>query len=222
MPEIRRAADRFHTSGEGTDTWHSFSFGRHYDPENIGFGPIVAINEEQLAPGAGYDEHQHSDAEIVTWVLEGTLAHEDSTGNGGQIRPGTAQRLSAGTGVTHAERNASASEPLTFVQMMLRSTNEADPQYDLRQIPVGAGLHETVEMHSPARLQVARPTTAKPLEVEVVSGALIHVTAGEIYCAGERLGKGDEIRISAAGAVQIVGTEPAEALVWLVELSRRG
>ena len=222
MREIRRSAERFHTPGEGTNTWHSFSFGRHYDPENIGFGPIVAINEEQLAPGAGYDEHQHSDAEIVTWVLEGTLAHEDSTGHGGQVRPGISQRLSAGTGVTHAERNASPSEPLTFVQMMLRSTNEAAPQYGLKQIPVGAGLHETVEMHSPARLQVARPTASESLEVDVASGALIHVTTGEIYCDGERLGKGDELRISAAGTVQISGTEPAEALVWLVELPRLG
>src|SRR5690606_18237365 len=94
MPDPRRSVDRFRTVGEGTETLHSFSYAQHYDPNNVGFGPVMVINEERIAPGAGYDEHQHADVDIVTWVLEGALAHEDSTGQRGVVLPGVAQRLS--------------------------------------------------------------------------------------------------------------------------------
>ena len=81
MPEVRRADERFHTVGDGVQTWHSFSYGVHYDPDKIGFGPLMAINAEHVEPGRGYDVHHHADVEIVTWVLEGVLRHEDSTGH---------------------------------------------------------------------------------------------------------------------------------------------
>ena len=135
MPELRRAGQRFHTVGDGVETWHSFSYGAHYDPDQIGFGPIMAINTEHVAPGRGYDVHDHADVEIVTWVLEGVLRHEDSTGQSGDIRPGTAQRLSAGTGVRHSERNASDTEPLVFVQTMLRSSRDDAPEYAQADVP---------------------------------------------------------------------------------------
>src|SRR3954452_10402437 len=110
MREIRDAAGRFLTPGEGVSTRHSFSYGAHYDPDNVGFGPLIAINTETLEAGGGYDAHRHADVEIVTWVLEGALHHEDSTGHSGTITSGVAQRLSAGPGVEHTERNASATD----------------------------------------------------------------------------------------------------------------
>lgn len=218
MPEsrvVRRAGDRYRTTGEGTDTSHAFSYGKHYDPDNVGFGPIVAINEERLAPGAGYDEHRHSDADIVTWVLEGVLAHEDSTGQRGEVPPGIAQRLSAGSGVTHAERNASGEHPLRFVQMMLRSTNWDEPEYAQTVVPEGPGLHETVHVHAGARLLVARPMAETPLEIDADAGVLVHVASGTVVIDGQTLEEGDELRVSDAVRLLVEGDE-AEALVWLL------
>lgn len=217
MPEsrdVRRSADRYRTVGEGTDTSHSFSYGAHYDPANVGFGPIIAVNEERIAPGAGYDEHHHSDAEIVTWVLEGTLAHEDSTGQRGEVPPGVAQRLSAGSGVTHAERNARDDRPLRFVQMMLRSRNWDGPEYAQAVVPEGPGLHETVPVHADARLLVARPGDA-PVEVGADGGALVHVTRGPLLIDGETLAAGDEIHVTGPAVLRIEGRD-GEALLWLL------
>ena len=214
MPErvVRRAADRYRTVADGTETLHSFSYGRHYDAENVGFGPIVAINEERLASGAGYDEHHHADADIVTWVLDGVLAHEDSTGQRGEVAPGLAQRLSAGSGVTHAERNASDTAPLRFVQMMLRSRNWDAPEYAQAQVPEGPGLHETVPVHADARLLVARPGV-DPLEVVADHGALLHVTRGPAKVDGTPMESGDELRVDGAATFLLVGKD-AEILVW--------
>ena len=124
-PVIRRAAERFCTRIEtdGKETWHSFSFGNHYDPSRISFGPIMAINEERLAPGAGYEPHKHREVDILTWVLNGTLAHEDSTGFGGDVTPGTLQHLNAGPGVTHSETNGSNTAPSSGVTFPLLWTH---------------------------------------------------------------------------------------------------
>lgn len=214
MPEVRRSADRFHTVAEGTQTRHSFSYGQHYDPDNVGFGPVMAINEERIAPGAGYDEHHHADADIVTWVLEGALSHADSTGQRGVVLPGTAQRLSAGEGVTHAERNAGDTEPLRFVQMMLRSTNRGAPEYAQAVVPDGPGLHETVPVHAAARLLVARPRG--PIEVDADHGALLHVTRGRVTVDEVELGPGDELRLVEPTALRLTGSQDAEALLWLL------
>lgn len=215
MPEPRRSVDRYRTVGEGTETLHSFSYAQHYDPDNVGFGPVMAINEERVAPGAGYDEHQHADVDIVTWVLEGALAHEDSTGQRGVVLPGVAQRLSAGEGVTHAERNASDSEPLRFVQMMLRSTNWAAPEYAQAVVPDGAGLHETAPVHAEARLVVARPRE-EVLEVPVDHGALVHATRGRVTVGDAVLGPGDELRLDEATTLHLSGSQDAEVLLWLL------
>ncbi|RLV55000.1 pirin family protein [Aeromicrobium phragmitis] len=216
MRELRRADQRFRTEGDGTTTFHSFSYGAHYDAGNISFGPIVAINTEHIEPGAGYDAHRHSDVEIVTWVLDGLLAHEDSTGAGGEIPPGLAQRLSAGAGVSHTERNASDTEGLTFVQMMLRSENEGDPEY--AQVEVGAviaGVYRSVDVHAPAELRVAVLAAGDVVEVPAAPRTLLHVTRGRLRLGEDLLGPGDELRTD-----ELVGTltadEPSEALIWLL------
>ncbi len=208
---LRRADDRYLTVGEGTSTRHSFSYGAHYDPTNVAFGSLVAINTETIEPGAGYDAHRHEDVEIVTWVLEGELEHRDSTGHGGVIRPGTTQRLSAGEGAQHAERNASQTEPLVFVQMMLRSEHEAAPEYATVDVPEGPGRFPAVAVRASAWLEVVRP--ADPVQVDVDAKVLVHVTRGEIAIGDDVLRAGDELRTSAAdGPLVLHGA--GEALVW--------
>ena len=119
--EVRRGADRFLTRADGRTTWHSFSFGTHYDPHNVGFGALQALNDEQLPVGTGYPDHPHLDTEIVTVVLTGALRHRDSAGRAGVLRPGDVQVLSAGSGVVHAEvADESAVGPTRFVQAWLR------------------------------------------------------------------------------------------------------
>lgn len=219
MPSrVRRAGERYVTEGEGVRTLHSFSYGAHYDPDNVAFGPLVAINEELVAPGGGYDAHRHADVEIVTWVLEGALAHRDTTGHAGTIAPGVAQRLSAGEGAEHAELNASPTAPLRFVQMMLRSRHDAAPQYASAEVPEEPGLHPTVPVHAAAELLVARPRADGPLEVTGAAKFLVHVTRGEVVADGVRLGPGDELRATDVERVLVVGD--GEALVWRLPYPR--
>src|SRR5690606_26312275 len=115
--DIRRAADRLHTRIDWLDSWHSVSFGGHYVPSNTHHGLLLVSNDDRVAPGGGFGTHAHRDMEIVTWVLDGSLEHRDSEGHHGVITAGLAQRMSAGTGIRHSEMNASAVEPVRFVQM---------------------------------------------------------------------------------------------------------
>jgi len=181
--EIRRADERFRTDHDGITTFHSFSYGRHYDPDNIGFGPVIAINEELVPPGGGYDLHFHSDVEIVTWVVEGALAHEDTTGAEGIIEPGALNWLDAGDGVRHAERNASDAEPLRFLQVMLRSD------------------------HGPVNVAMV----AAPMSVS--GPALVHATHDGVTVNGTALRAGDEARLTAPGPYDVHASASAGALI---------
>lgn len=215
MPEVRRAEQRFHTVGDGVQTWHSFSYGVHYDPDRISFGPIMAVNAEQVAPGGGYDVHEHRDVEIVTWVLEGVLRHEDSTGQAGDIRPGTAQRLSAGTGVRHSERNASADEPLVFVQMMLHSDHDDGPEYAQVDVaPVPGVLTPSVAVHAAGELFVLRLDDGDAVTVPAAPRSLVIVTSGVVGCDGLEARAGDELRFVGEGDHDLTASGPASALVW--------
>ena len=115
--DVRRANERFHSELDWLDSWHSFSFSNHYDPKNTHHGLLLVHNDDIVAPGTGFGLHAHQDMEIVTWVLDGALEHRDSEGNHGVIRPGLAQRMSAGRGIRHSEQNASADEPVHLLQM---------------------------------------------------------------------------------------------------------
>ncbi|WP_246212679.1 pirin family protein, partial [Streptomyces abyssomicinicus] len=144
--DVRRAADRYAGGepGAGITTRHSFSFGPHYDPDNLGFGPLIACNEERLEPGAGFDEHPHRHVEIITWVLEGALTHRDSGGRERTVRPGDLQHLSAAAGVRHVERN-DGSVPCRFLQMWLTPRAAGgEPAYTLVR-ELGAGAYEVPE-----------------------------------------------------------------------------
>lgn len=216
--DVQRSSDRFVTETDGVTTLHSFSYGAHYDPDNIAFGPIIAINEESVRPGAGYDAHHHADVEIVTWVLDGVLAHEDTTGHRGLIEPGTAQRLSAGTGVQHAERNASPTEPLRFVQMMLASEHLREPEYASVDVhPEPGVLVPTVPVHAPAELLVLHLDGGQRVTVPAAARSLVHVTAGTINVGGELLDAGDQARTSDAAAYDLSASAPADALIWQLQ-----
>ncbi|NUR39121.1 MAG: cupin domain-containing protein, partial [Streptomyces sp.] len=133
MMDVRRADERYPGGDRaaGIDSRHAFSFGSHYDPDNLRFGAVIACNEERLAPGAGFDEHPHSHTEIVTWVMEGELTHRDSAGHETKVRPGDVQRLSSAGGVRHVERNDGV-EPLAFLQMWLAPRDPGgDPSYEI-------------------------------------------------------------------------------------------
>ena len=119
MITLRKAADRFHTQIDWLDSWHTFSFGDHYDPDQMGFRALRVINDDTVQPGQGFGTHPHKDMEILSYVLEGGLSHRDSSGGGGIIRPGDVQRMSAGTGVVHSEFNASDKEPVHFLQIWI-------------------------------------------------------------------------------------------------------
>ena len=218
MPDVRRADQRFHTAGDGVQTWHSFSYGAHYDPDRIRFGPVMAINTEHVEPGRGYDVHHHADVEIVTWVLTGVLHHEDSTGHAGDIRPGTVQRLSAGSGVRHAERNASDSEPLVFVQMMLASDHDGEPAYAQVDIDPRPGrLTSTVSVAAPAELFVLRLDAGQSVTVPAAPRSLVIVTTGTIACGDTDLTIGDEARFTDAGEYDLSASSAATALIWQLQ-----
>ena len=133
--EIRRAADRALTTTSWLNSRHSFSFGDHYDPDNTHYGLLLVNNDDIVAPRSGFDTHPHRDMEIVTWVLQGELTHQDSTGNHGVIYPGLAQRMSAGSGILHSEKNDSSTAPVHFVQMWVIPDETAiSPSYQQHEI----------------------------------------------------------------------------------------
>ncbi len=228
--DVRRAAERFHTEIDWLDSWHSFSFGHHYDPANTHHGLLLVSNDDVIRAGAGFGTHPHADMEIVTWVLDGSLEHRDSTGAVGQIYPGLAQRMSAGTGVTHSERNASATADLHLVQMwVLPDTRGIEPGYEQLDVndalaagglvPVASGRgHEgAVTIHQrDAVLWAGR--LAPATEVTVPDAAHVHVFVAvgtaTLDGAGD-LATGDAVRLTGAGARTLTaGPEGAEVLVW--------
>ena len=216
MRDVRRADQRFRTDGDGAQTSHSFSYGAHYDADNIGFGSLIAINTERIGPSKGYGQHHHADVEIVTWVLEGELKHEDSTGHRGLVFPGKAQRLSAGTGVQHSERNASSDEQVVFVQMMLRSTYDGEPEYADAEVDLTPGvLTQVIDVHAPAELFAVRLAPGDTVTIPASSKSLVHVTRGAMTLDDTSLNSGDEARLTDEPAYDLSAADDGgDALIW--------
>ncbi|PAZ12246.1 pirin family protein [Streptomyces sp. SA15] len=212
--DVRRATQRYPGGdpGTGIQSLHAFSFGPHYDPDNLRFGALIACNEERLAPGAGFDEHPHSHTEIVTWVVEGELTHRDSTGHETVVRPGDVQRLSSAAGVRHVERNDGPA-PLTFVQMWLAPLEPGgDPSYEIVH-----GIADSTPYAVPeagAMLHVRRLTAGERTAVPDGVYVYVHVVRGEVGLDDERLGPGDAARITEAKDLEAVGVTEAELLMW--------
>ncbi|MGW8361676.1 pirin family protein [Streptomyces wedmorensis] len=221
MIRIQRAGERY-PGGDpaaGIETRHALSFGPHYDPDNLRFGALLAVNEERLAPGAGFDEHPHSHTEIVTWVVEGELTHRDTAGHETVVRPGDLQRLSSAGGVRHVERN-DADVPLVFVQMWLAPlTPGGDPAYE-----VVRGITDPVPYDLPAadaRLHVRRLGPGARAAVPDADFVYVHVARGTVRLDGEELGPGDAARLTDAGAAELRATGAAEVLMWEMRDWRR-
>ncbi|MFE9253666.1 pirin family protein [Streptomyces sp. NPDC006879] len=216
MMEVLRSEDRYVGGDEsaGIDSRHAFSFGGFYDPDNLRFGPVLACNEERLAPGAAFDEHPHSHTEIVTWVIEGELTHRDSAGHASVVRPGDLQRLSSATGVRHVERNDGV-VALRFVQIWLEPLEPGgEPDYELVR-----GLADGASYAVPAAgsvLYVRRLAPGQSAVLPASPRTYVHVVRGEVGLAGEQLGPGDSARITGAGGSRAVamGRSPGELLVW--------
>lgn len=214
--DVRRSGDRYRggEAAAGIESFHAFSFGPHYDPDNLRFGAILACNEERLAPGAGFDEHPHSHTEIVTWVVEGELTHRDTTGHESTVRPGDVQHLSAAGGVRHVERN-DGGVPLTFVQMWLSPlTPGGEPSYE-----VVHGIADSTPYAVPAAgalLHVRRLAAGERTAIPDAPFAYVHVVRGEVHLNGENLTPGDAARITAAESLEAVASTgaTAELLIW--------
>lgn len=227
--DVRRGADRAVTRAPWLNSRHSFSFNDYYDPDNTHHGLLLVNNDDVVEPGTGFGTHPHRDAEIVTWVLSGALSHRDSMDNAGVIHPGLAQRMSAGTGVLHSERNESADEPVHFVQMwIMPDTPGRDPSYqqcDIGEALAGGGLVTVASGrdpgaaitvgHAEATLYAARLRPGAGVELPGAPYAHLFVALGRVDLedAGA-LDAGDAVRFTGGGGRRLTATAPAEVLVW--------
>ena len=241
--DVRRAADRFATRIPWLDSKHSFSFGGHYDPANTHHGLLLVNNDDVVAPGTGFDTHPHRDMEIVTWVLRGSLVHQDSTGHAGVIHPGLAQRMSAGTGILHSEKNDSwrlagerHAEPVHFVQMwVVPDEAGVTPGYAQREIdaellsgalvPVASGRLEHGDSairiaNRYATLHAARLEPGRAVTLPDAPYLHLFVARGAVELEGAgALDAGDAVRFTATGGHRVTATEAAEILVWEMHAS---
>src|SRR6185312_11966453 len=222
---VRRAADRAVTTTAWLDSKHSFSFGDYYDPANTHHG-LLLVNDDDVAPQSGFDTHPHRDMEIVTWVLSGSLTHRDSAGNSGVIRPGLAQRMSAGSGIRHSEKNESTSEPVHFVQMwVVPDETGVTPEYQQQPVEltggwvtVASGIADdaAVTIHNRnAALHVARLDVGA--NVELPQAPYLHLFVARSDGTREEegpLSEGDAVRFTASGGQRVTATGPAEIVVW--------
>jgi quercetin 2,3-dioxygenase len=229
MISVRRAGERGHENYGWLDTQHTFSFGEYHDPRHMGFRTLRVINEDRVKPESGFGTHSHRDMEIVSYVLGGELAHEDSMGTGSVIRPGDVQRMSAGTGVTHSEWNHSKTEHVHFLQIwILPDRRGITPSYEQKTIPEGEtqnrlrlvasadGREGSVVIHQDAAIYVAKIETGREVAQEIASGrhAWVQVARGAVEVTGTKLAAGDGAAVSEEKAVAIRASEAAEVLVF--------
>ena len=212
------------------DSHHTFSFGGYYDPAWMGFGPLRVINEDRVAAGAGFSPHRHANMEILSYVLSGGLAHQDSSGGGGTIRPGELQWMSAGHGVEHSEFNASDAQPVHFLQIWIQPDRlNAQPAYAQREAGLGGegwtllaspdGADGSIAIRQQAWLHGARPAQGASLRHELDPARLywLHVAEGEVEANGRKLQAGDALGYrEESGELRIagLGAEPANVLLF--------
>ena len=237
--DVRRAEERYKTGIAWLDSKHSFSFGHHYDPTNTSHGLLLVNNDDLVKAGTGFETHPHRDMEIVTWVLRGSLVHQDSTGHSGVIYPGLAQRMSAGTGILHSEKNDSwrlqgerHTEPVHFVQMwVVPDQAGSTPGYEQLEIdaellsgglvPVASGMakHDgqaAIRIQNRyAALYAARLRPGQSVQLPEAPFLHLFVPRGAVALEGAgQLDAGDAVRFTAMGGQNVTAVEPAEVLVW--------
>jgi redox-sensitive bicupin YhaK (pirin superfamily) len=229
MIHVRKAAERGHFDHGWLDTYHTFSFGDYFDPAHVGFRSLRVINDDRVQPGQGFGMHGHRDMEIVTYVLEGALAHKDSMGNGSIIKPGELQRMSAGTGIRHSEFNPSDSEPVHLYQIWLlpnqrgvtpsydqRSYSEEERRGRFRLVASPDGADNSLSIHQDARLYLASLTPGQQIAHDLERGraAWLQVLRGEVVSFGTSLSAGDGIAITEENAVTVQAHSASEVLLF--------
>lgn len=229
MLRFRRSTERGHADHGWLRSHHTFSFAGYYDPSYMGVSALRVINDDTVAPGAGFDTHSHRDMEIVSYVLDGALEHKDSMGNGAVIRPGDVQRMSAGTGVTHSEFNHSDTEPVHFLQIwILPSERGLAPSYEqihvsddekqgrLRLIASGRAVDGAVLLHQDVDLYAARLSRGETVEHVLAPGrqAWVHVARGSATLDGEPLVAGDAAHVVQHGSIRLNSPSSTEVLLF--------
>ncbi len=229
MMEIRRGNERGLAEHGWLRSFHTFSFADYYDPKHMGFGALRVTNEDRVQPGRGFGTHGHRDMEIISYVLEGGLAHKDSMGNGSVIRPGDVQRMSAGTGVHHSEFNASDQDLVHFLQIWIEpNVRSIAPSYEekrfddaskrgqLRLIASSDARDGSVRIHQDADVYAALVDGAESIEFKPRAGRLVyvHVARGAVEVNGQALQAGDAVKVWDAETVRIERGRGAEILLF--------
>lgn len=227
MITIRQSEERGGGHHGWLDSRHTFSFADYHDPDHMGFGPLRVINEDRIAPGAGFPTHPHRDMEILTWVLSGAVAHRDSEGNQAVIRPGDLQRMSAGTGIRHSEFNASATDPLHLLQIWIHperrglapgyeQTAFADLNGKLRLVAARNGRDGALTVHQDAELWVARLALGQEVSFTPRPGRVqwVQLTQGTATLNGETLRAGDGAAVADEATLRLRAGQPTELLLF--------
>jgi quercetin 2,3-dioxygenase len=234
MITIRKADDRGRFDHGWLDTRHTFSFASYHDPAHMGFRALRVINEDRVTPGEGFGTHGHRDMEILSYVLEGALAHRDSTGGGGVLRPGEVQRMSAGTGVTHSEFNGSKEEPVHFLQIWILPDHaghppsyeqkpfpEAERRGKLRLVASPDGADGSTRIHQGARVLATLLAPGEEARHPLARGrhAWVQVARGEVLVNGQALRAGDGAALSDEDDIRLEGAGADVAEVLLFDLA---
>lgn len=233
MIQVRNAGERGHAYHGWLDSWHTFSFADYYDADQMGFGPLRVINDDRVEPGAGFGTHGHRDMEIITYVLEGALEHKDSLGNGGVMRYGDVQRMSAGSGIRHSEFNHSQSEPVHFLQIwIIPERPNFAPSYEqkkfsgdekrgrLRLIASRDGRDGSVVIHQDANVYAAQLDGADSVEYGFSPGraGYLHIASGSLELNGRELRAGDGVRVTDEPGIVLGNGRNAEVLLFDLSL----
>jgi redox-sensitive bicupin YhaK (pirin superfamily) len=227
MITLRKSAERGGGNHGWLDSKFSFSFADYRDPCHMGFGPLRVINEDRIAPAAGFPTHPHRDMEILTWVLSGSVAHRDSEGNQAVVRPGELQRMSAGTGIQHSEFNASATDPLHLLQIwIIPSARGLKPGYEqtaftdldgkLRLVAAPDGRDGAVTIHQDAELYAARLAEGQQVVFTPKPGRIqwVQLARGAANLNGQALQQGDGAAVDGETALTIRAEQAAEVLLF--------
>ena len=229
MQEIRRSKERGYADHGWLKSYHSFSFADYFDPKHVEFGPLRVINEDRVAAGQGFGTHSHRDMEIISYVLDGELAHRDSIGNGSTIRPGDVQRMSAGRGVRHSEFNPSPASLVHFLQIWIQPNVQGiEPSYEekrfaadekrgrLRLIASPDQKEGSVLIHQDARVYAGLFDGTETASLKLAPGRLIyvHVARGSAQANGVALEAGDALKLSDTPELQVQAGREAEVLVF--------
>ena len=229
MITIRKSQERGHFDHGWLNTYFTFSFADYYDPEHVHFRTLRVLNDDRVAAGQGFPEHPHRDMEIVTYVLDGALEHRDSMGNGSVIRPGDVQYMSAGSGVTHSEFNASKTEPVHLLQIwMFPEKKGMKPAYDQKNFPLedrqgklrlvasphGREGSVTIRQDNELYATVLGAGQSVRHELQPERHAYVQVARGSVKLNGKALGEGDGAAISEEKAVELIGVKDAEVLLF--------